>query len=132
MKLILHKPGSPTVEVEITACCAFPQDPWLVMGTTGGLRGNFASLNWKWVDFGTMPERPVQPDPTPNREYLSEKIEWHEESWVLADQPPVDPTQAFYLDLYRTLREGKPLIVTPESVRRQIAVIETCQKNCPL
>jgi hypothetical protein len=36
-----------------------------------------------------------------------------------------------YLHLYAALREGKPLAVTPESVRRQIAVLEACRVSSP-
>jgi len=33
----------------------------------------------------------------------------------------------FYADFARTLREGAPLVISPESVRRNIALIETCK-----
>jgi hypothetical protein len=33
--------------------------------------------------------------------------------------------------LYRTLPAGRPLEITPAQVRRQIAVIEECQRQNP-
>ena len=35
------------------------------------------------------------------------------------------------LKLYNTLTRGTPLKVTPEQVRRQIAVIEECRRQNP-
>ena len=37
-----------------------------------------------------------------------------------------------YLDLYETLRNGKPLAITPDSVRKVIAVLEECRRQSPL
>jgi hypothetical protein len=36
-------------------------------------------------------------------------------------------TTAYYLDLYRTLREGAPLPVRPEGVRRVMQIVEQCR-----
>ena len=132
VKLALHGPGAPMIEVEITACCAYRQDNWLVMGTRGGLRGTSTELAWKWVDFDRLPDRPVETEPSPDRSYNREQLEWHEESWRRPEGGRELTVHPFYEDLYRTLREGAPLAVTPESVRRQIAVLETCHTSCPL
>jgi hypothetical protein len=51
--------------------------------------------------------------------------------------PPSEPdvyklaAARFYRELYRTLTAGAPLRITPEQVRRQIAVIEECQRQNP-
>ena len=102
------------------------------MGTSGGLQGNFSTLQWKWVDFDTMLPRPVDVESTPDRRYKREELIWHEQTWNLADQPPIDPNQAFYKDLYQTLRHGQPLAVSPQDVQRQIAVIEQCHLHYAL
>jgi hypothetical protein len=39
----------------------------------------------------------------------------------------VPENQAFYEDLYRTLREGVPPAITAESARRYVAVLERCR-----
>jgi hypothetical protein len=38
----------------------------------------------------------------------------------------------FYRHLYKTLTGGAPLVITPEQVRQQIAVIEECHRQNPL
>jgi hypothetical protein len=74
-----------------------------------------------------MPPRPVDRTPPTGRTYNSEKLNWQTESWTApTDQPPV--AVKFYTDLYETIRSGKPLVITPASIRRLIWVIEACQK----
>jgi len=41
-------------------------------------------------------------------------------------------SKQFYSHLYKTLTEGAPLVITPEQVRQQIAVIEECHRQNPL
>ncbi len=132
VKLILHGDGHPTVEVEITACSPYSQDSWLVMGTQGGLRGRGSEMEWKWVEPSELPKRELELEPTPDRSYNREELTWHTDSWQPDKENAVPINQQFYADLYPTLREGAPLVVTPESVRRQIAVIEQCHEMSPV
>jgi len=130
-KVILHAPGSPMIDLEITSACAYGQDTWLVMGTSGGLTGNYRTLRWKYVDFSKLPPRPVDRRPMPDRSYNSEPLPWQEETWeVPNDLAPAEVR--YYLDLYETLRHGAPLVVTPESIRRQIALLEKCHQLSPV
>jgi len=130
-KVIFYGPGSPTVEVEVTSACAYPQDPWLIMGTQGSLTGTFRSLKWKYFDPKKLPPRTVDTRPTPDRSYNHEDIPWVEEKWDISEFKGPGET-GFYLDLYETLRNGAPLAVTPQSVRRQAAVLEYCHKQTKL
>lgn len=131
-KVILHGEGHPSVEVEITAACAYPQDMWLVMGTRGGLRGGGKRLDWRWVDFEQLSAREVELAPTPDRSYNREQLPWQSDSWEPDPDKAVPLAEQFYRDLYATLRERAPLTITPESVRRQIAVLERCHEMSPV
>ncbi|NOZ23783.1 MAG: Gfo/Idh/MocA family oxidoreductase [Planctomycetes bacterium] len=131
-KVILRLPGHPMIDMEITAACPYGQPTWLVMGTQGGLTGNASGLKWKYFDPKDLPPRQVDRKPTPDRSYNREDIPWQpEESWD-PKQEPGPPSNQFYVDLYETIRNGKPLHITPESVRRQMAVLEECHRQCPL
>ena len=131
VKVILRAEGAPMIDVEISSACAYPQAQWLVMGTSGGLTGSAKELRWKYVDLDLLPPRPVDTAPTPDRSYNREDLPWQEETWRAPESGP--PMAApFYLDLYETLRHGAPLAVTPESVRRQLVVLEKCRKLCPV
>ncbi|BCM88937.1 scyllo-inositol 2-dehydrogenase (NADP(+)) IolW [Abditibacteriota bacterium] len=127
VKIVLKAPGAPLLDIELTSACAFPQERWLIMGSSGALRGTTTHLEWKWVNWEQYEPHSVEKKPTPNRAYNSEKLDWHSDSANVPDDFGATP-HAFYTDFSRTLREGAPLTITPESVRRNIALIETCKR----
>lgn len=129
VRVILRGEGAPTIDVELTSASAYPLDRWHVMGTAGGLIGTMNELHWKWVDWSTMPARPVDRMPTPDRAYNREELDWQTDSWTLPTDYPGEYTM-FYRDLYQTIRHGGDLFVTPASVRRQIALLERCKQAC--
>jgi scyllo-inositol 2-dehydrogenase (NADP+) len=138
LKFILYGPGKPTVEVELTSVWPYAQERWVVAGTRGGLHGSERKLEWKWTDFSKMPERPLDLNPTPDRSYNGEKLEWQTATWEPGAQaqvggagapPPVNSVNAFYDDLYKSLRRGTPLVITPEQVRRRVAVMEKIRQS---
>jgi predicted dehydrogenase len=120
-------PAAPTIEVEISDACAYPQDAWHIMGTAGGLRGSSQRLEWKWVDFSALPPRPVDASPAAaERKFNREQLIWQERRW---EKPPERKPaySAFYTDLHRSLTQGLPPAITPQSVRRTLAVLEQCR-----
>ncbi len=127
IKIVLQAPGCPLLEIELTSACAFPQDRWLVMGNAGGLRGTTTHLAWKWVDWADYPTQPVDRQPPQGRAYYGEKLNWQSDSCDVADDFSAI-SAAYYRDFYASVREGQPLAVTPESVRRNIALLETCKR----
>ena len=136
VKAILRAPGAPMIDLEMTNACPYPQESWLVMGTCGGLTGSANALRWKYTDFDKLPPRPVDPTPTPDRSYNAEELSWTEETWQAPEHgmpaESVYEATRFYTDIYDAMRRGAPLVVTPESVRRQVAILEKCHQLCPL
>ena len=94
-KVILQAPDAPMIDMEISRSCAYSQDLWHVMGTSGGLSGTASKLSWKTVDFSTMPPRPVDRNPTSDRSYNSEPLTWQEETWQKSEDLPT--TQSCFL-----------------------------------
>ena len=131
VKVVLHAPGAPTVDIEITSACAYAQESWLVMGTRGSLAGNASELRWKYFIPEELPALSLDPTPTPDRSYNCDEIPLHEESWTLEEGRGWG-WDSYYMDLYNTLRHGAPLAVTPESARRVMLVIEECHRQCPV
>lgn len=129
VKVILSGEGAPTIDVELTSASAYPCERWHVMGTAGGLHGTMDELHWKWVDWSTMQPRPVERIPTEGRVYNKEDLPWQTDRWTKPADHPGEYVM-FYLDLYQTLRHGQELYITPQSVRRQIAVLERCRRRC--
>jgi len=131
VKIVLKAPNSPAIDIEVTHACAYPQNRWIVMGTKGGLTGNASSLEWKYFNPDDLPPRQAETEPTPDRSYNWEGIPWKEETWTATEDYDAGAL-TFYHELYRTLRQGAPLSVTPESVRKVMWVIEMCRecRNC--
>jgi len=137
VQVVLRGENAPTIQIELRATAAFADDRWFVCGTAGGLRGDGRRLEWKWVDWSAMPARPVDERPTEGRSYNTEKLTWHEESWSPAAHadagagaaPAAQPVLDLYTDLWRTIREGRPQAITPEAVRRRVAVMEACYRQ---
>jgi len=129
VKIILGAPGSTKIDIEVTHACAYPQNYWLIMGTQGGLIGSGNSVKWKYFDPKDLPPRQVETMPTPDRSYNWEEIPWKEEEWTL-EKDAKRGEILFYEELYKTLREGAPLSITPESVRKVMQIIEECRKLC--
>ena len=118
------------IDLEITSACAYPHEYWLIMGTQGTLAGGAKELRWKYFNPEKLPKRRVSATPDPNRAYNKEDIPWKKQIWKRAGSTSRDPN--FYNDVYKTIRQNKPLYITPESVRRQIALIQKCHKMCPV
>jgi len=137
LKIILTGKDKPTIDIELSDVFAYGQDRWLVCGTRGGLRGNADKLEWKWVNWESMPPRPLQMQSTPDRSYNFEKLDWQTATWqpeIQADAgggaaPAPQPVLDLYTDLFKTIRLGAPQVITPESVRRRVVVMEKARKG---
>ena len=147
VKLVLSGKGHPTIDIEVSSCCAYPTPLYRVYGTRGGLQATADNVEWRWFEPEAAPgqrltrEPLAKPDGTPA--YCGEKLPWQNGKWPAAQPdgaanagytpsaPGTHMTACLYGMLYRTLREGVPLEITPEQVRRQIAVIEACQRQNP-
>ncbi len=149
-KVILSGPGRPTIDLEISSCCAYPAFTVNVYGTRGGLKGTRSSLEWRYFKRAEAPRQKLitaplsKPDGTPA--YPREELTWHAGAWPVAPDAQAKeagysaaaaPKQTsnlvvtFYSMLYKTLTRGASLEITPEQVRRQIAVIEECRRQNP-
>ena len=130
--ILLRAPTAPTVQIEITAACAYPQEQWLVMGTEGGLTGSASALRWRYVKPGSLPERTLSAEPTPDRSYNRETVEWVEHSWSNDDADEGPGEAGFYRDLHACIHAGAPTPVPPAQVLTQMRVMEECRRQAPL
>lgn len=132
VKLTLKNRTGTVADLEITRCCAFPQPQWLILGTLGSLiRTPGGELSVKRLDPARLGELHVDEGPAAGRRYgTGERLEWRQETL----KPEQTRSQAllFYDRLQATLRENAPLFVTPESIRRQIDIIERAREQTGL
>ena len=129
VKVVLTAPGKPTVDIEATAACPMAQEKWLVMGTRGGLSGGDAGLRWKYFEPSELPPRELDVRPTPDRSYNRDALRLHEEYWSRRAE---EPHLRFYTELFEALRCKGEIPVAPESVRRQIRVLDECRRQAPV
>ena len=131
------RPDVPTIDIEFFTTAAYGQEPWFVTGTQGGLKGNNKTLTVKTVDWAKMPPRPVSEVSTPDRSYNREDLEWHEETLQIGGEvgggagaaPAGGLADQFYDGLFAAVRTGVPLFITPEEVKRRIAIIEKARQS---
>jgi scyllo-inositol 2-dehydrogenase (NADP+) len=131
VKLILRPQNGPLIDVELTHACAYPQEHWLIMGTQGSLTSDRRVVRWKTFDPEEAPPLVLDARPTPDRSYNEEALPWREERC----EPVGDfgsTLRQLYRDLYATIRQGTPLAITAESVRRQVAILEKCRELSPV
>lgn len=129
--------GSPTVDIEITSTCAYRQPMLHVMGSAGGLTGGNGELRWRFVRPGSRAERRLSTEPTEDRSYNRETVEWVERRWTLdeakaAGAPEAEGEARYYRELFDAVRAGGPLPVTAEQALRQMRVIEECRRQSAL
>ncbi|HRW08836.1 MAG TPA: Gfo/Idh/MocA family oxidoreductase [Caldilineaceae bacterium] len=132
VKLIIKPNDGPLIDVELANCCTYPQDAWLVMGTQGTLVSrDRREIQWKYFDPAEAPLLVLDTKPTPDRGYNREELPWQEESYTV-ESSFGESMAPLYHDLYTAIRKGKPLSITPESVRRQVAILERCRELSPV
>ena len=126
-KVILRPKTGPLVDIELTHACAFPQQTAVIMGTQGTLSSTREEVRWKYYKPDEVPPLVLDRQPTPDRSYNAENLPMWEESY----RPVLDmrgEIAQLYRDLYQTIRHAAPLAITPQSVRRLMAVLAACRK----
>lgn len=126
-KVILRPKTGPLVDIELTHACAFPQQTAVILGTQGTLTSTREEIRWQYYRPDQVPQLVLDRQPTPDRGYNYEELPMWEESV----RPVLDfhgELKQLYRDLYGTIRDGKPLVITPESVRDLMVVLERCRE----
>ena len=147
VKLILSGKGHPLVDVEVSCCCSYPCFTYNVYGTRGGLKGTGSAMEWQYFKPGEAPRQKLLIKPFNSASgapgYCAETLKWHKDQWpaqapvaaagkgYTAAKPSSSMSAVFYTMLYRTLTRNAPLEITPQQIRRQIAVIEECHRQNP-
>lgn len=132
VKVLLQAKGKPVIDLEISSCDAYPGDMYNISGTKGGLAGGGGGLRWRYFDPKKAPRQKLIRNPLPGPSYCSEKLVLTEKTWKpsKAQQNAFQyMSKCFYDQLFKVLRDGAPLLVTPQQVRVQMHVMEACHKQ---
>jgi predicted dehydrogenase len=135
VKVLLTGKGNPTIDLEVSSCCGYSPYVYQVYGTQGGLTATMDEMKWRYYNPKRAPKQKLIRTPLPGQAYCREKLPWVEKTWAVSKAQADlfgSTAKQFYKHLYKTLADGAPLVITPEQVRRQIAVIEECHRQNPL
>ena len=127
VKVVVRGESGMVVEVESTMVCAQPLPAWVVMGSRGTLVSDGKTSHLRCTELKRLPTvKPIDTHVVAERRYgFGEKIEFAEETIPSVGKSPKN----YYDYLYDSLRKGKPLFVTPESVRNTMWVLQQARKG---
>ncbi len=128
VKIVLSHPMWPTVDLEITAVCAYPGPKWSAWGTRGGLTGSVHEIRWRYFLEGALAERIAQEQTSPDRSYDREDIPWQPETVFVLENNLGDLAGAFYQSFHASLCQGLPLEIGPSHARRVMALLQKCRR----
>ncbi len=136
VKLILRHKAIPTVDLEISSCCAYPPPDYQVYGSRGGIVAYGAEVKWKYVDPRSMPPRELTLTPLVNEKglptYCSEQLKWKEKTWRFkGDNLFAEGRRAYYDMLYKVLCGKGEMEITRDELRLQVYVIEESLRQNP-
>jgi hypothetical protein len=111
--------------VEITQS-ALPQPVWVLLGTRGTLVSDGQNVHLRYLAGRLKPLKPIDAKAVAGRKYgTGEKLEFKEETLPAG----LEGKRNFYDYLADSIRKGKPLLVTPESVRNTMEVLRLARKG---
>ena len=137
IKLIISGKGHPTVDMEVSRCCAFPGNTYEIYGTNGGLKACGTEVSWKYFRPQDMMEQHAIVEPLEGAGrmpvYCGEDMHIYEEKWTCPAYANTFDCWGtdYYKDIYEGITTGKPTEVQLEHVKRQIRIIEECHKQNP-
>ena len=132
VKVPLTRKGSPTIDLEISSCCAYSGDMYQVYGTRGGLSGGPGGMKWRYFNPKQASDQKLMRLPLPGPSYCREELPMIEKTWEPSEKQKDSfsyMSGMFYNHIHKVLRQGAPLFITPEQVMVQIGVIEECHRQ---
>lgn len=126
-KIVIRAESGVMIDVESSYACALPLPNWVIMGSRGTLMSDGETSTLRYTKARKLPKmEAIDSHMVATRKYGSgEAIEFKEETMPSAEQPK----RNFYDYLYDSIRKGKPLFVTPESVRQTMYVLHQARKG---
>lgn len=137
VKLIMTAPDRPLIDIEISSCDAYPTFTYKIHGSKGGLTCDTEKIDWTYYRDGDAPHQELIKTPLSNAQglpmYCGEKLAWITQQWKVEEPGTFTyATRRLYDTVYDHLVYGKPLVVTLEQVKQQMAVMEECHRQNPL
>ena len=136
VKVLLLAPGKPAVDVEISSCDAFSDYTYKIQATRGSLKATLSHIDYQYFAEEDEAPRTLTLEPLSDEAglpcYCSEKLTWHKCAEDIAGSAFDTAVCLYYDNIYAHLTEGAPLIIQPEKIARQIALMEEVHRQNPL
>ncbi len=127
LKVIIRGTNGRLLEVEQSYACAFPEPKWLICGTYGSMQITGKKATIKYFDPKKAPKIKVDPKAPVDRRYGNDdRLPWKQKT---VPAKPKKEYPDFYDNLYKAIRRGAKPLVTPESVRETIRVLDAVRKS---
>lgn len=126
VKVVIRAESGMVADVDLTTAAAIAPYAWVLMGSKGTLVSDGKTSRLRYHTQKLPRLRPIDKHLVPTRSYgTGEKIAFKQE-----EVPSSAPAKRNYYDcLYDSIRKGKPLAVTPESVRPTMYVLQHARKG---
>ncbi|MFH1567047.1 MAG: Gfo/Idh/MocA family oxidoreductase [Gemmatimonadota bacterium] len=131
IKAVIEGRNGVVVDVDMTSVDASRRPSWIVCGTRGTLWIQDGQIHLKYIRPGRVPRlEPIDTHLALNRQYgvqpEPDRIQWKEE---VREVKPRKRYESYYDNLYRAIREGAPLLVTPESARATYETLDRIKRG---
>jgi scyllo-inositol 2-dehydrogenase (NADP+) len=130
VKILMRGKNGRVIDHEVSSASALPQPKYMIFGNLGTAVREGDELVIKYLDPKTLPKLKVESaTAVPGRKYGvigGESLQWQEKRVPAA---PQDMQVDFYAELYKSIREGKPLFIKPQEVYDQMRVNGLCRKG---
>lgn len=135
-KILMLMPGKPVIDVEISSCDAYNDFTYQIQATRGSLKATLSKINYQYFIAEEAPEQHFTFEPLENAEgcpaYCKEALNWHREEETLTGSAFDSAVKAYYDNIYAHLTAGEPLVIRPEKIAQEIALIEEVHRQNPL
>ena len=135
-KVLLMMPGKPVIDVEISSCDAYNDYNYNIQGTRGSLRATLSHIQYQYFCENEAPEQTFTLEPLEKEDetpaYCREQLEWHKFEEDLTGSAFDVGTKTYYDMIYDHIVNGKPLVIKPEKIRQQIAIMEEVHRQNPM
>lgn len=135
-KVILIHPDKPIIDVEITSCNNYADWNYIVEGSNGSLRATLSKIEYKYFRTEDALDHEIILEPLENKDRMpvmcSEKLPFIEVEQVVSGDAFGMGTMKLYNDVYDHIVFDKPLTVSNEKIKQEIAIMEEAHRQNPM
>jgi len=135
-KVLMMLPGKPLIDLEISSCDAYNDYTYNIQCSRGSLRATLSNIRWQYFVESEAPEQHMTLEPLEHEDgqpaYCGETLNWHKFEEDLTGTAFDVAVKAYYDNIYDHLVNGAPLVIRPEKITQQIALIEEVHRQNPM